>query len=79
MTKTILIVDNEPKIVQICHNCFIAAGFNVIRAETGPMGLAASRRDRPDLIVLDLMLPEMDGLISIQHQNLLESPPKKIT
>jgi two-component system alkaline phosphatase synthesis response regulator PhoP len=62
MSKTILIVDDEPKIVQICRDYLTAAGFNVIGAETGPMGLAAARRDRPDLIVLDLMLPGMDGL-----------------
>ena len=62
MTKTILIVDDEPKIVQICRDYLTAAGFKVISVETGPLGLAAARRDRPDLIVLDLMLPDMDGL-----------------
>jgi len=62
MSQTILIVDDEPKITQICRDYLTAAGFTVINAETGPMGLAAARRDRPDLIVLDLMLPGMDGL-----------------
>ena len=62
MTQTVLIVDDEPKIVQICRDYLTVAGFTVISAETGPMGLAAVRRDRPDLIVLDLMLPGMDGL-----------------
>jgi len=62
MTKTILIVDDEPKIVQICRDYLTAAGFKVIGVESGPLGLAAARRERPDLIVLDLMLPDMDGL-----------------
>ncbi len=62
MTKTILIVDDETKIVQICRDYLTAAGFEVMHAGTGPLGLAAARRDRPDLIVLDLMLPGMDGL-----------------
>jgi len=62
MTQTVLIIDDEPKIVQICRDYLTVAGFTVIRAETGPMGLAAARRDRPDLIVLDLMLPGIDGL-----------------
>ncbi len=62
MTQTILIVDDEPKIVQICRDYLTVAGFAVISTETGPLGLAAARRDRPDLIVLDLMLPGMDGL-----------------
>ncbi len=62
MTQTILIIDDEPKIVQICRDYLAAAGFAVISAETGPLGLAAAHRDRPDLIVLDLMLPDIDGL-----------------
>ena len=62
MTQTILIIDDEPKIVQICRDYLTVAGFTVISVETGPLGLAAARRDRPDLIVLDLMLPGMDGL-----------------
>jgi two-component system alkaline phosphatase synthesis response regulator PhoP len=62
MAKTILIVDDEPKIVEICRDYLTAAGFRVISVETGPLGLTAARRDRPDLIVLDLMLPGLDGL-----------------
>lgn len=62
MKKTILIVDDEPQIVTICRDYLEAAGFAVLSAETGPDGLAVARRQRPDLIVLDLMLPGMDGL-----------------
>jgi len=62
MTKTILIVDDEPKIVEICRDYLAAAGFEVRSAASGPLGLAEARRARPDLLVLDLMLPGMDGL-----------------
>jgi len=62
MSKTILVVDDEPKIVEICRDYLTAAGFNVITANDGVKGLAAARREHPDLIVLDGMLPEMDGL-----------------
>jgi two-component system alkaline phosphatase synthesis response regulator PhoP len=62
MPKTILVIDDEPKIVEICRDYLKAAGFEVVTAGDGPKGLAAARRLRPDLIVLDLMLPEMDGL-----------------
>jgi len=62
MSKTILVIDDAPKIVEICRDYLIAAGFDVITASDGPEGLAAARHDRPDLIVLDLMLPGMDGL-----------------
>jgi len=62
MSKTILVIDDEPKIVEICRDYLVAAGFDVITASDGPQGLAAARRERPALIVLDLMLPGMDGL-----------------
>ncbi len=62
MAKKILVIDDEPKIVEICQDYLIAAGFEVTSAEDGPRGLAAARHDQPDLIVLDLMLPGMDGL-----------------
>jgi len=62
MPKKILVVDDEPKIAEICQDYLKAAGFEVITAMTGPDGLSAARREKPDLVVLDLMLPGMDGL-----------------
>jgi DNA-binding response OmpR family regulator len=62
MPKKILVVDDEPKIAEICQDYLKAAGYEVVTAMTGPEGLAAARREKPDLVVLDLMLPEMDGL-----------------
>jgi|SRR5689334_18715896 len=62
MSKKILVIDDEPKIVEICQDYLKAAGFDVVTAADGPRGLAAARREKPDLIVLDLMLPGMDGL-----------------
>lgn len=62
MPKKILVIDDEPKIVEICHDYLKAAGFEVIAAGDGLKGLAAARREKPDLVVLDLMMPGMDGL-----------------
>lgn len=62
MTKTVLIIDDEPKIVEICQDYLRAAGFAVLQAGDGPGGLAAARSEKPDLVVLDLMLPGIDGL-----------------
>jgi two-component system alkaline phosphatase synthesis response regulator PhoP len=62
MPKKILIVDDEPKIVEICRDYLRASGFEVLSAGDGLTGLAAARQEHPDLIVLDLMLPGMDGL-----------------
>ena len=60
--KTILVVDDEPKIVQLARDYLEHAGFRVLSAHDGKAALAVARFDKPDLIVLDLGLPEMDGL-----------------
>ncbi len=60
--KTILIVDDEPKIVQIARDYMEQAGMNVLTAYDGKSALAAIRSAKPDLVILDLGLPELDGL-----------------
>lgn len=62
MPKKILLVDDEPEILEICSDYLKASGYDVVTAKDGVQGLSVFRRERPDLIVLDLMLPEMDGL-----------------
>jgi two-component system alkaline phosphatase synthesis response regulator PhoP len=62
MSKTVLVIDDEPRIAEICRDYLSAAGFTVISASSGLQGLAVARKEKPDLIVLDLMLPGMDGL-----------------
>ena len=62
MPKKILVIDDEPKIVEICMDYLHSAGFDVVTAADGVQGLAQARLQKPDLVVLDLMLPGMDGL-----------------
>lgn len=62
MPQRILIVDDERKLVQGLVAYFRQAGFDTLAAYDGRSALEAARRDSPDLIVLDLMLPELDGL-----------------
>jgi len=62
MSKKILVVDDEPQIVRVLKGYLEAAGFQVITAYDGTEALAAFRHTAPDLVVLDLMLPEVDGL-----------------
>jgi DNA-binding response OmpR family regulator len=62
MAKKILFVDDEPEILEICSDYLKASGYDVVTAKDGAQGLSAFHRERPDLIVLDLMLPEIDGL-----------------
>jgi DNA-binding response OmpR family regulator len=61
MPRKILLIDDEPQITEICRDYLKAAGYDVVIAHNGKDGLSAARREKPDLIVLDLMLPEMDG------------------
>ncbi len=60
--RTVLVVDDEPKIVQLARDYLEHAGFHVVVAGDGPAALTAARRERPDLVVLDLGLPGLDGL-----------------
>jgi DNA-binding response OmpR family regulator len=60
--KTILVVDDEPKIASLARDYLEHAGFAVVVASDGPSALDAVVRQRPDLVVLDLGLPRLDGL-----------------
>jgi two-component system alkaline phosphatase synthesis response regulator PhoP len=60
--QTVLVVDDEPKIVQLARDYLEHAGFSVVTAGDGPSAVQAARVRRPDLIVLDLGLPGIDGL-----------------
>jgi two-component system alkaline phosphatase synthesis response regulator PhoP len=60
--KSILVAEDEPRIAAIVRDYLERDGFRVSVAATGPDALAAARTRRPDLIVLDLGLPHMDGI-----------------
>jgi DNA-binding response OmpR family regulator len=60
--KKILVVDDEAKIVQLARDYLEHAGFSVMTAGDGKTALAAVRAEKPDLVLLDLGLPGMDGL-----------------
>jgi two-component system alkaline phosphatase synthesis response regulator PhoP len=62
MGKQILIVDDEPQIVRVLKGYLETAGFQVVTASDGAEAIAIFRHQSPDLVVLDLMLPEVDGL-----------------
>jgi len=60
--ERVLVVDDEPDIVALVAYHLAKSGYSVSTAASGPEGLAAARRDKPSLIVLDLMLPGRSGL-----------------
>lgn len=61
MAKRVLVVDDEQNIVDILRFNLEREGYEVITAEDGIQGLAMARSSDPDLILLDVMMPEMDG------------------
>lgn len=60
--KNILVVDDEPKITQLVRDYLERAGYGVQIAHDGKTAFSHARTDKPDLIILDLGLPHMDGL-----------------
>ena len=58
---TILVVDDEPKITRIARDYLEKNGYRVVTAADGQAALTVARHEKPDLIVLDLMLPILDG------------------
>jgi len=61
MAKKILVVDDEPDIIMMAEMRLEAAGYEVIKAVDGQEGLDMAKAEAPDLIILDVMMPKMDG------------------
>ena len=60
--KTIMVVDDNPDIITIVKTILEGKGYTVLSASSGPELLNLLKNQKPDLIILDIMMPEMDGL-----------------
>ena len=60
-TRTVLIVDDDPQVLHFVQDVLRLAGYNVSTAESGITALAMIEEQAPDLLVLDLVMPDMDG------------------
>ena len=65
--KTVLIVDDEQAIIDVLKFNLLKEGYRTIEAKDGQTGLEMALRERPNLIMLDIMLPKMDGLTVCQR------------
>ena len=75
MTKTILVVDDEPRLVSLVEAYLAQEGFKVLSAGDGQDALFLARQQKPDLIVLDIMMPRMDGYEFMRlHRKERETP-----
>ena len=70
--KKILIVDDEKDVLDVLEKRLSHAGYEVIKAENGKDALAMAKSQRPDLILLDIVMPEIDGA---QTADILKSDP----
>ena len=61
MSQLILVVDDEPKVARLARDYLEKNGFRVVTAGDGQSALTIARHEKPDLIILDLMLPQLDG------------------
>jgi len=62
VSQTILVVDDEPQIVRLVRAYLEEAGYRVVTASDGQEALYVARHEKPDLVVLDVLMPRMDGL-----------------
>jgi two-component system response regulator ResD len=74
-TATVLVVDDEPTIVEIVGRYMERAGFETYTAADGYLALDAATEHRPDLVVLDVMLPGIDGIEVMERLQEREGPP----
>ncbi len=61
MPKTLLVVDDKANVRTLVRDYLTEQGFQVVTADNGPNALYNARHEKPDLILLDIMMPEMDG------------------
>ena len=64
---TVLVVDDEPDLVELLQYALETAGFRVLTASDGVEGLAVAEAEKPDVLVVDIMMPRMDGIELVER------------
>jgi DNA-binding response OmpR family regulator len=67
MAYKVLVIDDEPLMVKSTCMALKFNGFETLGAANGPLGLTAAQEHRPDVILLDIMMPDMDGWEVLSH------------
>jgi DNA-binding response OmpR family regulator len=75
MSKTILVVDDETRLVSLVGNYLTQEGYRVVTANNGKEALTIANRAKPDLIILDIMMPVMDGYEFMQEHRKERNTP----
>jgi adenylate cyclase len=69
MAESVLIVDDDPVVRRMLELSFQSEGFDVATAGDGLEGLEAMRADKPDVVILDIMMPKLDGMKVLDELN----------
>ncbi len=75
MAQTIMVVDDEPHLVDLLTSILEQQGYNVIEAQSGREAIAKARELMPDLVLLDVMLPGMDGFETLKELRQVTNAP----
>ena len=75
--RKVLVVDDDPTIIKIVHSLLTAQGHEVVSATDGIDAMVKVKEHKPDLIVLDIMMPELNGY-DVCHKLKFDSPYKNI-
>jgi len=67
VARKVLVIDDEPGIVDIVETNLVGDGFEVVSAKDGKEGLAKVQSEKPELVILDVMMPQMDGWEVLRH------------
>ena len=78
MGGTILLVDDDPVLLHLMSGAFRAAGFTVFTADNGRKGVRMAAACRPDLVVTDIVMPDLEGIGAIRAIKQSPRPPKVI-
>src|SRR5882757_1228245 len=66
MAKKILVVDDEPYMHRLMQHHLVRAGYELVAARNGREAIESVQRDKPDLVIMDVMMAEMDGISALK-------------
>jgi DNA-binding response OmpR family regulator len=75
VAQTILVIDDEKRLVSLVESYLTQEGYRVVTAFNGKEALTVARREKPDLIILDVMMPEMDGYAFMRTHRAEQNTP----
>jgi two-component system, OmpR family, response regulator VanR len=77
LLKTILIVDDEPDVLEVVEMLLISEKYRVLKATNGIEALEVVSEETPDLVILDIMMPEMDGVETCKNMRKMDTMRNK--